>query len=401
MELEFMRKLAKPSVTKIVLLVLDGLGGLTDDNESRTELETAVTPNLDNLANSGVCGLHQPVGTGITPGSGPAHLGLFGYDPTKYIVGRGVLSALGVNFNLKAGDVAVRGNFCTIDKSGKITDRRAGRISTDKNSELCDKLRKIKVDGAEIFVETIKEHRFLLVMRGEKLSGNIDDTDPQIVGESPLNAKALEPDAETTCKIVNNFIDQAKDILSDQEAANMILLRGFSQKPDWPVFPKVYQLKAAAIAAYPMYRGVARLVGMDVLETGGEIEQEIETLKKHWDLYDFFYLHIKPTDSSGEDGDFGKKIKIIEHVDSQLPKILELIPDVFIVTGDHSTPALLGSHSWHPVPVVLWSKSCLPDNVDHFGERACIGGGLGPRFPADELMPLTMANAMRLEKFGA
>jgi len=328
-------------------------------------------------------------------------LSLFGYDPKKYEVGRGVLSALGVKFNLKPGDVAVRGNFCTIDKEGIITDRRAGRISTDRNTRLCEKMRKINVPDADLFVETIKEHRFLLVLRGDKLSGEIEDTDPQEVGKKPLQAKALDGNAEKTSDIVNQFIDKAKTVLSDEDDANMILLRGFSQKPDWPVFRDVFKIKSAAIAAYPMYRGVAKLVGMDVLETGGSIEEEIETLKNNWEKFDFFYMHIKPTDSSGEDGDFKRKSKIIEEVDTHIPKIVDLIPDVLVVTGDHSTPALLGSHSWHPVPVLIWSKSCLPDNVDHFGERACMGGGLGPRFPATDLMPLAMAHAMRLEKFGA
>ena len=401
MDLEFIQNLTKTSESKIVLLVIDGLGGLPRKEDNRTELEAADTPNLDNLCKNGICGLQQPVLSGITPGSGPGHLALFGYDPVKYKVGRGVLSALGINFDLKSNDVAARGNFCTIDENGQVTDRRAGRIPTEKNVELCNILREIDLPDTELFIDTVKEYRFLMVLRGENLSGELIDTDPQIIGKKPLNPKGLTSDSDRTVNIVKEFVSKAHDALRHQTPANMVLLRGFSKKPNWPTFKYTFKLNCAAIAAYPMYRGLAKLIGMDILETGQELNDEFETLKKHWNEYDFFYIHAKKTDSAGEDGDFNRKVAKIEEVDRHIPKILDLGPDVVIVTGDHSTPSLLKYHSWHPVPVLLYSNRCRPDNIERFGERACITGGLGPRFPAQDLMPLALANADRLDKFGA
>lgn len=401
MDLDILQGLSRPNQSKVVLLVMDGLGGLPMQPGGKTELETALTPNLDRLARKGVCGLHEPIGPGITPGSGPGHLALFGYDPIKYQVGRGVLSALGVDFNLQSNDVAARGNFCTIDKDGIVQDRRAGRISTEKNQELCKLLREIKLPGVEVFVETVKEHRFLLVLRGEGLSGDIEDTDPQLTGEAPLAPKARTQHAQKTADLIHQFVEQARKKLKDHHPANMVLLRGFAKHPDWPNIGDVYQLKPAVIAAYPMYRGVARLVGMDVLKNDGTVTGEFETLKQHWSEYDFFFLHVKATDSSGEDGDFDRKVSVIEEVDGFIPQLLDLKPDVLIVTGDHSTPALLKSHSWHPVPVLIWSTHCRSDRVESFGERACLQGGLGSRLPASHLLPIAMANALRLEKFGA
>lgn len=401
MDLDFVRKLIKPAETKIVMLVIDGLGGLPRKSDNFTELEAANTPHLDALATQGICGLQQLVGSGITPGSGPGHLALFGYDPVKYQVGRGVLSALGIGFELESKDVAARGNFCTIDENGYVTDRRAGRISTEKNNELCELLRKIELPGVDVFVETVKEHRLLLVLRGEGLSGEIIDTDPQEIGKKPLPPKTLSSEAEHTANLVKQFIDQTREILADQRPANMVLLRGIGKKPDWPSMVNVFGLKSAAIAAYPMYRGLAKLLGMDILETGTTIKDEFSTLENNWDDFDFFYLHVKKSDSAGEDGDFDRKASVIEEVDKEIPRLLDLNPDVIMATGDHSTPSLIKVHSWHPVPVLLWSKHCRVDKVDRFGERACMTGGLGPRFPAVDLMPLALANAQRLEKFGA
>ena len=401
MDLDFIKTLVKPAETKIVLLVIDGLGGLPRKSDNLTELEAANTPNLDSLAKKGICGLQQPVGPGITPGSGPGHLGIFGYDPVKYKVGRGVLAALGIGFDLQPGDVAARGNFCTIDENGNVLDRRAGRIPTEKNKELCEILRDIKLPGVEVFVETVKEHRCLIVLRGENLSGDLIDTDPQEIGKKPLQSQALSSDGTHTAELVSQFLDQVNNVLADQHPANMILLRGFSKKPNWPSMQEAFGLKSAAIAGYPMYRGVSKLIGMDILETGSTIKDEFTTLENHWDDYDFFYLHVKKTDSAGEDGDFDRKVSVIEETDREIPRLLELNPDVIIVTGDHSTPSLMKAHSWHPVPVLIWSKLCRADTVDCFGERACITGGLGNRLPAIDLMPLALANAKRLEKFGA
>jgi len=402
MDLEFISKLVKKNNSKIVLIVMDGIGGLTETFNGSTELEKTHTRNLDLLSTKSICGLQIPVGNGITPGSGPGHLGVFGYNPIKYQVGRGVLAALGIDFDLKPGDVAARGNFCTVDKKGLVTDRRAGRISTEKNEELCKLLcKKIKIPGVEVIIKTVKEHRFLLVLRGKGLSGKLHDTDPQELGKKPLEPCTLSGEKDKTVDLVKEFVKQAGEVLKNESPANMVLLRGFSKKPNWPTFPDCFGLKSAAIAAYPMYKGLAKLVGMDILKTGETIKDEFDTLEKNWKKYDFFFIHIKKTDSYGEDGNFNNKVSIIEEVDKELPRLMDLEPDVIIITGDHSTPSVFKKHSWNPVPVMLYSKYCRPDNVKHFGERECITGGLGPRFPAEDLIPLALANAERLEKFGA
>jgi 2,3-bisphosphoglycerate-independent phosphoglycerate mutase len=390
-----------PNSTKILLLVLDGLGGLPLRPGGLTELETASTPHLDALARDGICGMHDPVGSGITPGSGPSHLALFGYDPLEHEIGRGVLEALGIGFDLQAGDMAARGNFCTVDDAGLITDRRAGRISTEESTELVGLLRSIALPDVQAFVEPVKDYRFALVLRGEDLTGPLSETDPQQLGVAPLPVRALRPEAERTAALFNQWIAQARGILADRHPANMVTLRGLDKNPGLPSMEEVYGLRAAAIAAYPMYKGAARLVGMDVLPTGESLEAEMEALRTHWASYDFFFVHVKKTDSAGEDGDFDRKVSLIEQVDEVIgPAIQQLQPDVVVVTGDHSTPALLRSHSWHPVPVLLYSRHCRSDEVQRFSERECARGALG-RFPATEIMPLALANALRLTKFGA
>jgi len=390
-----------PGTTKIVLLVLDGLGGVPLEPGGMTELETARTPNLDALARDGVCGLHDPISRGITPGSGPSHLALFGYDPLEHQIGRGVLEALGIGFDLQANDMAARGNFCTVDENGLITDRRAGRIPTEKGAELIDLLRSIELPNAQAFVEPVKEYRFVLVIRGENLAGPLTETDPQRLGAAPLPVKALRPEAEGTASLFNQWIAAARDILADQHPANMVTLRGLDKNPGLPSMQEVYGLHAAAVAVYPMYRGAARLVGMKVLPTGESIQEEMEALGANWEKYDFFFVHVKKIDSAGEDGDFERKVSLIEEADKAvIPAILQLLPDVLVVTGDHSTPALLRSHSWHPVPVLLYSRHCRSDLTASFSERECPRGALG-RFPATDIMPLAMANALRLTKFGA
>jgi 2,3-bisphosphoglycerate-independent phosphoglycerate mutase len=401
MDLNFIRKLVVHNENKIVLLVMDGLGGAPMEEGGPTELESASTPNLDALAARGICGLHMPVGPGITPGSGPAHLGLFGYDPVRYQVGRGVLAALGIEFDLQSGDVAARGNFCTINQDGYVTDRRAGRIETEVNKKLCSLLQDIHIEGIDTFIETVKEHRFLLVLRGQDLSSQLADTDPHRTGRRALDPEPLREEASATADKLAEFIDGARDKLRDQGPANMVLLRGFSKKPEWPSMESVFGLKAAAIARYPMYWGVSRLVGMDALDGGSTLEDQVGRLRSEWDRYDYFYLHVKKIDSDGEDGNFEAKVRSIELVDQVIPEIESLNPEVLIVTGDHSTPARFKSHSWHPVPVVLFSRACRPDRVERFGERACIQGALGPRIPSVELMPIALANARRLLKFGA
>ena len=405
MSLELIQSLRTKATTKIVQLVMDGLGGAPRALDGKTELEAAQTPNLDALAARSQLGLAVPVRLGITPGSGPAHLALFGYDPIQYDIGRGVLEALGIGFELQPEDVAARGNFCSVDEQGRITDRRAGRIATEVNEKLVSLLRGIELPGVQTFVETVKDYRFVLVLRptaGQTLFANIADTDPQQLGVPPLPARAQDEASGPTAVLVNRWIAAARQILHDHPPANSLNLRGVAKDPGLPRFPEVFGLRAAAIATYPMYRGVARLVGMRVLPVqGDEIEDEVETLRTNWGEHDYFFFHVKKTDSAGEDGNFEQKAKVIEHVDQAvIPAILELNPDVLIVTGDHSTPSVLKSHSWHPVPTLLWSRYCLPDGSVEFGERACARGSLGT-FAATDEMPLAMGHALRLAKYGA
>ena len=396
-----MKKLSHTSPSRIVLLVADGLGGLPHPETGRTELEAARTENLDRIARESVCGLIDPVGRGITPGSAPGHLALFGYDPVRYLVGRGILESLGIDLEVKQGAIAARGIFCTVDSRGIITDRRAGRISTEVNSELCQLINeRAAVSGAEIKVTPVKEHRFVLILQGEDLSPELTDADPQQPGLALQKVKALSPPAQRTAEIVNDFMSSVRKLLQDKSPANMILLRGFSQQPDLPSFTEIYKLNPAAIAIYPMYRGLARLVGMQLLPAGENIRDELKSLHRHYQDYDFFFVHFKTTDSRGEDGDFTAKVQAIEELDAALPELLDLNPDVLVVTGDHSTPATLANHSWHSVPFMLRARYCRPDAVTEFSERACLNGGLG-RFTAVEIMSLAMANALKLDKFGA
>ena len=400
-DLDLMRELATEGKTRILLLILDGLGGLPVTPDGPTELEAAHTPNLDALAARSMCGLSTPIAPGISPGSGPGHLALFGYDPLRYEIGRGVLEALGIGFDLQPADVAARGNFCTLDpKTGLITDRRAGRIPTEVGARLCEKLRQIRLPGVETFVEPVQEYRFLLVLRGKGLYDGLTETDPQQVGKPPLPVEPLRPEAAHTAELFNQWLAEARKLLADEYPANGCNLRGIAKDPGLPQMPQIYKLRCGAIATYPMYRGVAKLAGMEVLPTGETIEDEVETLKAHWANYDFFFLHVKKTDSRGEDGDFEGKVKVIEHFDEVLPGILALGPDVVIVTGDHSTPAVWKAHSWHELPVLLWARYIRPDGVKQFGERPCMAGGLGHIHHVD-LMPLAMAHAGRLAKFGA
>jgi 2,3-bisphosphoglycerate-independent phosphoglycerate mutase len=403
LDLDLMRELSVKTDSKIMLLVIDGLGGLpVEGSGGETELEAASTPNLDALAARSDLGLSRPVVAGVSPGSGPGHLALFGYDPIRFLVGRGVLSALGVGFEVGENDLAARINFATKDPSGKISDRRAGRISNEKAAPLVDLLNEdVSLDGVETFVTHEKEHRAVVVFRGEGLSDALADTDPQRTGLEPYPVKPSDdtPEAEKSAALANAFVEQANEILEDHHPANTVLLRGFGMHPNLPSFEEVYELEAAAIASYPMYKGLARLAGMEVLKEGEGIPGEFETLRENWEAYDFFFLHIKPADAAGEDGDFGRKSGIIEGVDAQIPVVLDLGPDALAVTGDHATPARLKSHSWHGVPFLLHSPYTLP-TAESFGERPCAGGTLGV-FPAEEIMGLLMGHALKLNRYGA
>ncbi len=399
-DLNLIKNITISSPSKIVMLVIDGLGGLPHPESGKTELEQAVKPNLDKLAKDSLCGLIDPISPGITPGSGPGHLALFGYDPLVFTIGRGVLETLGIDFELKDTDVAVRGNFCTVNEDGIIIDRRAGRISTEICTQLCYLLAEIKLKGIDLFVLPVREHRFVVVFRGDGLTAEVSDTDPNRTGIAPSFALPLSPQAEHMARMVNEFIDLAAQILKRHYPANMILLRGFSKLPQLPSMKEVFKLTPAAIVDYPMYKGLAKLIGMEILPFGNNIKDALKTLAEYFAKYDFFYIHLKKTDSAGEDGDFKRKVKLIEEIDEALPIMLDLKPDVIIVTGDHSTPAVLKGHSWHPVPFLLYSRWCRPDGVREFTESACTFGGLG-RFPAVEVMPLALANALKLTKFGA
>jgi 2,3-bisphosphoglycerate-independent phosphoglycerate mutase len=397
---EVIRSLTIKTSSKIVLVVMDGVGGLRMDG--KTELEAAHTPHLDELASRSICGVADPVSPGITPGSGPGHLGMFGYDPLCYEIGRGVLEALGIGMELGDRDVVARGNFATMDQKGIIVDRRAGRIPTEKNIELCRLLQeKIStIDDVTVEIRNGKEHRFVLRFTGDGLDGRLEDTDPQKEGKVALKATPLAPEAKKTAKIVDSFVNKANEVLHDHHPANTVLLRGISKIPSIPSMADLFKLTPACIATYPMYKGLARLVGMEILETGETIVDEFKTLKEHYKKFDYFFLHIKKTDSYGEDGNFQKKVEVIEEVDRHIPVLLELDPDVIAVTGDHSTPALLKGHSWHPNPFMLYSKYERIDDVQEFTEAACVRGGLG-RFLAVDEMPLMLASALKLAKFGA
>ncbi|MGH9042467.1 MAG: 2,3-bisphosphoglycerate-independent phosphoglycerate mutase [Acidimicrobiia bacterium] len=392
--------LVRPDGGKIVLIVMDGLGGFADTQHG-TEAEEATTPNLDRLVADGVTGLGEPVGPGITPGSGPGHLALFGYDPEVFELGRGALSAAGLEFKLSPGDVAARGNLCTLDSAGVIADRRAGRLPDGEARQVVELLAdKIAIDGCEVVFRHEREHRVLVVLRGEGLDPRLADTDPQVTGVAPLAPNALDPAAERTASVVAELDAQVRAALSDQPKANGLLLRGFDQHRDLPGFKDRYGLKAAAIAIYPMYRGIARLLGMDVLGAPDGLDEQLGILSEAWGDYDYFFFHHKATDSAGEDGDRPRKIAAIETLDAAVPAILDLGPDVVMVSGDHATPTQMAAHSWHPVPIVLWGSRVGRDDSDRFGERWCRHGGLGTR-PMKTMMPILLANAGRLQKYGA
>jgi 2,3-bisphosphoglycerate-independent phosphoglycerate mutase len=389
--------------SKAILFVADGLGGIPHpDHGFKTELEAARTPNLDELATHSVLGLADPVATGITPGSGPAHISLFGYDPIEVQIGRGVLEALGVGMELKDGDVAIRGNFARKDSSGVIVDRRAGRIPTEESSALIERLSgKIKeIEGIDILLHPGKEHRFVVVLRGPGLCERIAETDPQKEGHPPVPPDPEVEEAEKTSRVVRALTGRIEDVLGDESRANTALFRGYAEKPDIEPFPVKWGMRSLGIATYPMYKGLARLVGMDTPEIPGGLAEEIDHLEEHFGDYDFFFVHYKPTDKAGEDADFYRKVEAIEEVDSMLPRVLALEPDCLVITGDHSTPSLIGAHSWHPNPVLLHSKVAGVDSAAKFHEGTCKLGYLG-HIHSKDLLPLILANCMRLKKFGA
>ncbi len=393
--------LSGDSEAKIVLLVVDGLGGLPRPETGKSELETASLVNLDRLAATGSCGSINPLGPGFTPGSGPAHLALFGYDPWENEIGRGALSALGLGMAFSPGDVAARLNFCTVDDKGRVTDRRAGRIPTAKCRDLCRVLEAISIPDVTVSIAPEMDYRAAVVFRGKDLSAAVTDSDPQVTGVRPRPLEARTTPAQATVEIANSFLHQASQLLRARSPANMVLIRGFGGYPSLPRMGDVYGLKALAIAGYPMYRGVARAVGMEIVETSWELAAEFDALQANWDKFDFFYVHVKKTDSAGEDGDFEGKTRLLEEVDAFVGQILGLAPEVLVVTGDHSTPSIMKSHSWHPVPLLISSPWASPASFQGgFSEKQCATGDLG-QIPSTAVMALALAHARRLSKFGA
>ncbi len=399
------REMSIKNDKKILLIVMDGLGDIPNYH-GKTALEIANKPNLDALSSISELGAVNPILPGITPGSGPSHLALFGYDPLKYEIGRGVLEALGLGIELKPSDIAIRGNFCTVKEEGGkliVVDRRAGRIPTSENQKLCELLNsKIKIiDDVEVSFTPGMEHRFVVVLRGKNLKGQVEDTDPQKEGLPVRDPVPLTPEAEYLSEILKKLLARIWEVLRDRENANFVLLRGISQIPDIPSMTELFKLSPCAIAVYPMYRGLSKLVGMTVVDVDGEtIEDEVKKLKEVWDSFDFFYLHIKKTDSYGEDGNLTGKVRVIEEFDRALPEILKLKPDVLVVTCDHSTPAIIKGHSWHPCPVLFHSPYVFPSGVDRFTERNCLRGTLKVSYSV-ELMGLMLAHSGKLIKFGA
>ena len=398
-DVEELRDCYTKTSTKMVLLVADGLGGLAHPDTGKSELETANIPNLDALAQKSACGVTTPVLPGVAPGSGPGHLALFGYDPLKHQIGRGALEALGIEVDLQPGDVATRGNFCLVDGEGLLVDRRAGRIPTEFSAPICERLDRIQIPGVQLDVFSVQDYRFVLRLRGEGLSELVTETDPQVTGAKALEVKAIKPEAQKTADIVNEFVKQAAQLMAEEERANMLLLRGFAQLPSLPAMGEVYRLDPAAIAAYPMYRGLATVAGMNVIPTGKNFAAEMDTLRANWDKHDFFFIHYKPADAAGEDGDFDAKVRCLEGLDPFIPDILELGPDVLMVAGDHSTPAIMAAHSWHPVPFMLHSKLTKGEGVPTFDERACALGSIGS-IPATSVMVMGLSHAGKMTKFG-
>ena len=385
---------------KIVLLVIDGLGGLPVEKGGKTELETARTPNLDAVARESECGLHMPVGFGITPGSAPGHLALFGYQPTDYPVGRGVVAAMGIAFPMRTGDVAARLNFATRDGDGRIIDRRAGRIPTEACSSLCDLLSAVRIPGVEVFVRPVKDYRAVAIFRGEGLSDDVGDTDPQAIGVPAYDPQPTSEKGVKTAQVAKEFIRQSLVLLRDQNPANTILMRGFAELPHIPSMTERFGLRPVALAIYPDYKGVSRLVGMEAIEGLKDLNDQTDALKQCWNQYDFFFVHHKYADSRGEDGDFPAKVAEIEKMDAFVPRITGHRPDVLIVTGDHSTPAVMKSHSYHPIPFLIYGSNTRPDDVTQFGERPCAKGMWGI-IPGAMLIQLALAYADKLTKYGA
>lgn len=396
---DLLELVARPTDSKVLLVVMDGLGGLPSPETGRSELEEARKPEIDALARASALGLVDPIAPGITPGSGPAHLGVFGYDPVRWQIGRGILSALGIGFKVDPSDLTARGNYARLDERGLVADRRAGRLPTETNREISQQLDGMKIEDVTVYVRPEKEHRVAVIFRGKDLSDRLTDSDPQVIGEAPRRVEPRDAGAARSARIVNGFLTEIAVRIGARPDANNLLLRGFAKHPSLPAFAERYKMRACAIASYPMYKGLARLVGMTVIDGLETMDAQIEALERAWSDFDFFYFHYKKLDSRGEDGDFVGKVRAIEEFDGYVPRILKLAPDALALTGDHSTPAVLKMHSWHPVPLAVRSPWVFPDQLP-FSERTCARGNLG-RMRSVEVLPLLMANARKFDKYGA
>lgn len=405
---------------KVVLLILDGVGDVITRDQPRTPLDRAVTPNLDALAARSALGRIVPVAQGVTPGSGPGHLALFGYDPAapETDIGRGVLEALGVGMDVGRGDVLARGNFATADAAGELTDRRAGRPSNDENRRLVAKMQESldgeglggeEQEGVEARLHAGEGHRFVLRLRGDGLSAELRDTDPQATGVPPkppaADGDSPSREARRTVGLVQRVVAAMERALADEEKANRALLRGFSSLPHLAPMNELYRLRCGAFAGYPLYRGVASVCGMDVVECGKGMGEVVDAVARHWEDFDYFFLHLKKPDMAGEDGDADAKARAIEAADAEIPRLMGLGsgghgPAALAITGDHSTPAPMAAHSWHPVPLLLHSRNCFVDEARRFTELEAIRGHVGT-IPSMHLMGLLLANAGRLAKYGA
>ncbi len=406
--IDILKELVEENDSKILLVVLDGLGDIPSF-DGKTPLEAAKTPNLDKLSKESALGMHIPVLPGITPGSGPGHLALFGYDPIKYEIGRGILEALGVGLEVTENDICIRANYAKVEeKDGKliVLDRRAGRLSTEENKKLTEKIsNEIKeINGVKIFIKSGIEYRLAILLRfDEKVNDDMCDiieTDPQNEGKEVISPEPLSEKAKIVSEVLKEFLSRVREIIKN-EKGNYLLLRGYSTPPVIPNFSEIYKLKSLSITTYPMYKGLTKLIGIETTEVDGfSIKDEIDVLKENYKNFDFIYLHIKKTDSYGEDGDFMNKLKVIEEFDSYLLEILSLNFDVLCITGDHSTPVIMKSHSFHPVPLLIHSPFVLKGLSERFIEKECLRGELGV-IKGEDIMSLLLAHSRKLKKFGA
>ena len=404
---------------KTFFVICDGLGDRPIPKLGRkTPLEYAKTPNLDAIARRGIIGAMNTIDIGVRPGSDTAHMAIFGYDPHVYYTGRGPFETAGLRMEHKDGDICFRVNMGTVDDTLHIIDRRAGRIGD--TSAFARELNGMKIDGVEFFVKAGTGYRMGMIMRGKKLSTHITDIDPGHVGKGVRMCEATDDtsEAKRTAKILNTFVSRAHKLLKrmpvniDRQKnglpqANYLLVRGAGVYPKLPRFFDKYGLRAACFAGAGLYKGIARLIGMDVVHVPGatgkpdsNIRAKVETAIKHRKDYDFFFIHFKGADSCGEDGDVEGKIAYIEKIDDAVAPLLKLKNSLVVITADHSTPCTIKSHSADDVPIVIMGDEVRDDDVHEFSERTCAKGRMG-HIKGMHVMPIILDLMGIAEKFGA